>query len=223
MFAQRPMGYLFVILILPISMYFWLRLRRAKTKAIAQTHNAEQAGVKDNVGFVLFASMIVIITLFISSVSIFSYITFWQLNNEGNDKYVTREQFETLAKSNEKTIASLDVLNLKLGGLNKTIEEKNVLGSQKLDSTDEFLQKISDTTLTVPTKIGTVTISSQNLTYVDVHSDYDASSVVVGTAKNGNEYDLLIKKGTWFYVKISTKVEGWIDGKYIIESTSIGQ
>jgi hypothetical protein len=198
-FAPRPQSFLLTLFLLPASIYFWLLLTKPQSSNLPS----------ENQGKSIKIPLIVLMTLFISSFSIYAYS---EMNNRSFNS-----EFTSLSTSKQ-----LDLLRLELENQNKTFREEltrefgglksqliNLKTSQKVIEDTETL---GDTT----SAVGTVTIIDKKYPTVNVYTEKSSSSAVIGKAEFGKTYTFIEKDSKWYLILLGAK-EGFINNQFVKE------
>ncbi len=210
--STQPEGLLFTILILPVALYFGLRIVRAKSRN-ASSSSPTDFKAEDKIGTPLLLSLVVLLTLFVSAFSIFSY-TFIREKID-NPKSPSIDQMKSLEASNQKLNAKLDEVKKALEGTKSAgSSQKDVLGLSTIDNTADFIKKVTGNK-TASAGLGYITIKDQRWTTLDVYEGSDFSSKVLGKIKYGLNYKYFINNNNWYYIQLDSSVEGWVDGSYV--------
>jgi len=203
-YAQKPEGFFLTILIIPIGIYFWILVAGA-AKPRSSDSSAENQKPRGGAKFPL----IVLMTLFVSSFSIFVYseIESRSLNQQSS------------AIQTSKQISSL---RLELEKQNKVFHEETLgelgkIKNQLINLKDA--QKVTEDTKIlgdVTALVGTVTIKDQKNQTVNVYAEKSVSSKLVGLAEFGKNYTFLEKDQDWYLILLGAK-EGFIRSLFVKE------
>lgn len=199
-YAPKPQNFLLTALIVPTSLYFWLLIGGVSKPPSSTSENQGK-----NINFPL----IVLMTLFVSSFSIFVYST---ANNRSSNS-------ELVPTSISKQI---DSLKLELKNQNKVFHEETVVELSKLKNqliNLKSAQKVTENTEIlgdITALAGTVTIKDKIYPTVNVYSEKSTSSAVLGKAEFGKTYTFIEKNQDWYLILIGTK-EGFINSKFVKE------
>jgi hypothetical protein len=209
--APKPLGLLFVILILPMGLYFWTRLRGAKSRAAA--HGVEGEKVKDRVGMPLLLSMVVILTLLISAFSIFAYVMYQENSGIKEKDQEVLEQIKILQEDNKKLSESLDEVK-------SSLLEVETSSSGIDQETDDFISEISGPKGTIEPISGYVTIKDNRWKTLDIYQTNIITSATVGQAELGETYEYYKVDNNWYQIELNNGVRGWIDGRFVSETSA---
>lgn len=201
-YAPKPQGFFLSLLIVPIGIYFWLLVGGAPKP---QSSNSSFENHERNIKFPL----IVLMTLFISSFSIFLYSII------SNPSRNSEPAFAPLSKQ-------VDSLRLELENQNKTFREeigkefggiKNQLINMKIaqDVTGDA-GTLGDTTALA----GTVTINDKKYPTINVYTEKSTSSATIGKAEFGKTYTFIEKDQDWYLILLGAK-EGFISSQFVKE------
>ncbi len=209
--SAQPEGLLFTILILPIGLYFWLRIIRASSRNASTSDSDSKA--ENKIATPLLLSFVILLTLFVSAFSIYSY-TFIRAKNDALRGITSSgEQIKNLEASNQELNAKIDGISKALKGNNNGSSQKDVLGLSKIDTTADFIKKLTGDA-TASAGLGYVTIKDKSWSTLDVYEGNNLASKVVGKIRYGQNYSYFLNDKNWYYLAFDNG-EGWVDGSYV--------
>jgi len=202
-FIQKPQGFLLTLFIIPISLYFWILVT-----GVSKLRPSDPSTENQNQGKRTKFPLIVLMTLFISSFSIFAY-------SEINSRSLNQES------ASAPVVKQVSSLKLELENQNKTFHEELIreLGKVKDQLINlKGVQKVTPDTgiLGDATSVGTVTIKDKQYPIVNVYKEKNISSEVIGKAEFGKTYTFIEKDQTWYLILLGEK-QGYIQSEFVKE------
>ena len=205
-FTPKPLSFLLTLLVAPTGIYFWL-LVTGTSKPQPSEAPIENQKHKGQPKF----PFVVLMTLFISSFSIFIYSEITNRSSLNSQLAVTT--------SVAKQIGSL---KLELGDQNKAFRDdmvkelktvKNELANIKSkQKVTKEATVMGDTTL----QVGTITIADKKYPTANVYQEKILSSSIVGKIEFGKTYTFIEKTPDWYLVLIGEK-EGYVSNQFVKE------
>lgn len=201
-FSAKPTGFLLTVLFIPTSLYFFLSFT-GFFKIRPQTISADRPETNHAK-----IPLMILLTLFISSMSIFSYslIIDHTEHTDSRSNIQISKQVSELRKElrNQNTASRNQVLKelasvkdqlVSLKSSQKTKEASNVMGEKTAN-------------------VGTITLKDNN-TPATMYEEKSLSSKTVGTLEFGRNYTYLEKDGEWYL--IFGEKEGYIQSQLVKE------
>jgi len=201
-------NFLLTLLIVPISLYFWLAIAGSFKPKTSSRSPTEETNEKWNIRLPL----IILATLFISSFSIFFFSTI--TNRQKSPELATStvlkktEEFgQEIEKTNQQNKESYDKLTKKIAQI------ENWLTNQQPSVTNES-----------SSQFGQLTIKDSKYPTVNIYKEKSTSSKVIGKAQFGKTYLFLEKDSAWYQIFLSTdqkkdsvEVLGFINSQFVKE------
>jgi hypothetical protein len=197
-FAPRPQSFLLTLFLLPACIYFWLLLTKPASNLPSE-----------NQGKNVKIPLIILMTLFISSFSIYAY-------SEVNNRSFNSE-FTSLSTSKQ-----LDLLKLELENQNKIfraelIKEFGGLKNQLVNlKTSQKVVENTGSSEDTTSAVGTITITDKKYPTINVYTEKSSSSAVIGKAEFGKTYTFIEKNKDWYLILLGAK-EGFISNQFVKE------
>lgn len=200
-------NFLLALLIVPISLYFWLVIAgffKPKTPPGSSTEETNER-------WPIRVPLIILATLFVSSFSIFFYstITNRQKSLESVTSLVPKEienLGQEIEKANQQNKESYDQLTQKITRIeNWLARESEQNGGKEPSVMNES-----------GSQFGTLTIKDSTYQTVNVYQEKSTSSKVIGKAEFGKTYPFLEKDNAWYQILLEEEL-GFISSLFVKE------
>ena len=205
-FMPKPLSFLLTLLVAPTGIYFWL-LITGTSKPLPSDQSSENQRQKENP----MLPFVILMTLFISSFSIFVY-----------SEIINRSSLNLQSAVTTSVAKQISSLKLEIKDQNKAFLENmvkefktvkdeltNMKGTQKVS---EEATVMGDTTL----QVGTITIADKKYPTVNIYQEKILSSSIVGKIEFGKTYTFIEKTTDWYLILIGEK-EGYVDSQFVKE------
>ncbi|MDP2585493.1 MAG: hypothetical protein Q8P29_01280 [Candidatus Levybacteria bacterium] len=203
-YAQKPEGFFLTLLIIPINLYFLLLIA-----GVGKSQSSNSPSENQGTGSKL--PQVVLMTLFVSTFSIFVYseISSRSINSQSPASLSVSKQINSLALDLEKqNKESYEDLIKELGKIKNQLI--NLKAAQKVSEDAGIL---GETTVLV----GTITISDPKNQTITVYAEKSVSSKIVGKAEFGKNYTFLEKDQDWYLILLGVE-EGFIRSQFVKET-----
>lgn len=202
--APKPEGFFLTILIIPISLYFWI-LVSGVSKPRPSDSSPENQKPRGEAKLPL----IILMTLFVSTFSIFVYSEIMNRSlNSQSSAIQTSKQISSLKLELEKQNKAFHEATL--GELGKIKNQLiNLKTAQKVTEDTEILGDVT-------TLVGTVTIKDAKNQTISVYAEKSVSSKLVGKAEFGKNYTFLENDQDWYLILLDSK-EGFVRSQFVKE------
>lgn len=220
-FAPKPQGFFLTLLIIPTSLYFWLIVLGVYKPQLADSHSENQNGKESSK-----LPLIILMTLFISSFSLFVYsiISSRSLSSESVFLPVVSKEISSLRQEIEK-LNQNDKLNQNTELSEKMAKELNAVKSELADL-KSGQKGIEDTSILgeEASQGGTLTIKDKKNSTVNVYEEKSLSSKIIGKAEFGKTYIFIEKNQDWYLILLTdvqknqnSEKQGFISSQFVKE------
>ena len=206
-FAARPTGLLAVLLAIPVCIYFLLAITRKKAVAA-------EAAVSTGSSIRVVVPLVVLATLFVSAFSIYLYTFVNPQAPTDNAELAKVIQDLQHALSQTDSGDNTEALAKEVREMKARLDKSSALGISTASG--------ATPTPSVPTEaIGFVTIADKNRPTVTAYKEKTLTSAVVGRVEQGKTYFFLKKEPGWYYIGLTSELEGWVSSQYMKETTTV--
>ena len=207
-YVKGSQGFLITLLLLPISLYFWLLVT-----GFFKNRNDESLPITklQNLKFALFTFLF---ALFISALSLFSYS---QVDNHFTARLKSLEfskEVRNLKKELEnanRTKGSYENVMLELTQLKNELTKLRDQPNGALGNSDKQASSGAKS------QAGFVTLKDNANPTSNVYQEKDLSSKVVGKVQFGTDYVFLQKEKDWYFIGVGNNQQGWIESQLVKE------
>ena len=210
--TPTPQNFFLLVLFMPISLYFWLKVITIKDKSKKTEVSTLDWSLKI-AGVVLLMGMLGVFAFFLAgktdpiSQNLSAMTKIYSASIDG-----LRTEIEALSSQSTESAQLLsEVEDIK--------DELEALRSDKMTSsatlglTSDDMDNYAD----LGNSIGNITIADSKWSEVDVFQNTVSSSKIIGQIEYGEAYPFFESKGSWYQIELPGGQNGWVSASFVKE------
>jgi hypothetical protein len=214
--APTPQNFFLLVLFMPITFYFWLKIITSKEK-VKKTEESTLNWSLKMAGIVFLFGMLGVFAFFLAGKvdpisRNLSAMTKIYLTSIGELK-TDVEQLASQSSESEQLLSEVEEIKDDIEALrNEQAASGATLG---LTSNDTF--DYSD----LGNSIGNITITDSRWSTIDVFQDTVSSSKIIGQIEYGETYPFFESQGNWYRIELPSGQNGWVTASFVNETGGI--
>jgi hypothetical protein len=214
--APTPQNFFLLVLFMPITFYFWLKVITSKEKSKKTEESTLNWSLK-MAGVVFLLGMLGVFAFFLAgkadpishNLSAMTKIYLTSIGELRTDV----EQLASQSPESEQLLSEVEDIKDDIEALrDEQAASRATLGFSSDDS-----YSYSD----LGDPMGSITITDSKWSVIDVFQDTISSSKIIGQIEYGETYSFFESRGSWYRIELPSGQDGWVSANFVKETGGI--
>lgn len=214
--APTPQNFFLLVLFMPITFYFWLKVITSKKKAKKTEESTLNWSLK-MAGVVFLLGLLGVFAFFLAgrtdpisrNLSAMTKIYLASIDELKTDV----EQLTSQSPESEQLLSEIEDIKDEL----EALRDDKIVSGVTLGLTSDDTYGYSD----LGNPIGNITITDSRWNTIDVFQDTIASSKIISQIEYGETYPFFESRGNWYRIELPSGQDGWVSASFVKETGGI--
>lgn len=214
--APTPQNFFLLVLFMPITFYFWLKVIASKEKSKQSEESTLNWSLK-MAGIVFLLGLLGVFAFFLAgrtdpisrNLSAMTKIYLASIDELKTDV----EQLTSQSPESEQLLSEIEDIKDEL----EALRDDKIVSGVTLGLTSDDTYDYSD----LGNPIGNITITDNRWNTIDVFQDTIASSKIISQIEYGETYPFFESRGSWYRIELPSGQDGWVSASFVKETGGI--